>query len=202
MPAVGLSLLLDRVNARRGACPAMKKVFKFIFDGILTPAVAGNILWSFFNILLTVGSPTINDLPHLLMLFILSFYLLIDLLQTKTRDSSKMPMLYWIFETLFLLALTATALSTQLNPAMLKTYLTIYFATVIIGHLFDAWALDNEIDRRKLVGANLIGLAVLWLGDSVGLAEGWEAPVSFLFALVLWISWARKFDLGRIEGSL
>lgn len=180
----------------------MQKIWKHLFESVLLPAVAGNILWTLSYMMLDGFEAA--ELPRLIMLLILGFYLLIDWLLYKSIGVNNTSWLYWSFEAVYLFAVTGTALSAQLAPSSLRWFLTGYFAVVIAGHVCGAWETDDPkgASRLKLIITNVLGLGILWLGLRYLSLGEWSIPISFALALVVWIQWARHLQWAKIEESM
>ncbi|MGO4135026.1 hypothetical protein ACEQ6A_10745 [Rhizobium brockwellii] len=180
----------------------MTKISKNLFESVFLPAVAGNILWTLFTMML--DCITVAELPRLAMLLILAYYVVVDWLLYKLIDASQTSFRYWLFESFYLLAVTVTALSAQLAPIYLRWFLTGYFVIVILGHVCNAWEAGESsgMKRGRLITANIVGVAVLWIGQFYFTWPDWSIPLSFAFALVLWLIWARGLKSADIASKI
>ena len=84
-----------------------------LFQNLIWPAVAGNIAWAFFSLIIT-KSDTITDISvytRLIVLFFLAIYLGEDWLTTE-KESEFLKKNYWIGDAFHVMPISIFAIST------------------------------------------------------------------------------------------
>lgn len=159
------------------------------FQDLVWPAVAGNVAWSFFTLLIG-PSPVPSDDPaslaeRVFVLFLLSGYLIGDWLRTHGENR---PAFYWIFDGLHLTALTAFAIgaATGQDYIWLRCSLTALFGITAFGHAVGAFGEHGFI----YAAVNALGIPVAWFAnfDAPWLSpDGSQLPLAVIAVLVLWL---------------
>jgi hypothetical protein len=181
----------------------MEKVLRNIFENVLWPAAAGNVLWSVCSLFVDPVKPELGVCWRLIVLIVFSLYLAIGWLQLKTA-SGNLGIKLWFFEFLHISALAASAIAAQVRPDLLKSCLIGYFVITILGHATNTWKFSDGAKYRPwgLAIVNIIGVLVLVFGDKLGLSNELAVPVSFLSVFFLWISvsWQRLMPIaGKLQ---
>jgi hypothetical protein len=188
----------------------LQNILRNIFENILWPAAAGNVVWSFLSVAFEASKPItvqqseacwlfvqnicwfpgpeIGASHRLLILFVFSVYLTIAWLQLRAAPP-KITYTSWVFEGLHLFALTACAVAAYMRPAFLETGLFVYFVVTITGHAFYAWNRTDSPHFRRWpsVLVNTIGLSILVIGKWLDFGGDLRVSGSFAVALGLWI---------------
>ena len=162
---------------------------KTFATGLVWPAAAGNVFWSFLTILVDRDNPNfaVEWWPRIVMLLILSGYLAFDW-QNEQYDLKRRPEIehsigYWAFDYVHILPIAAVAImaTTNASASDLSRVLMGLFTVTIIGHLLGAWETSWGY-RLSKAAANLAGLALLFLVPFVA----WRPVVALGTALAIW----------------
>ena len=176
----------------------MDKNLNDLVHNVIWPAVAGNVLWSFLQV---VADPNITGptlWPRLASLLLIGVYLSIDWVITHNkRDHINEK--YGRFD-MFLAASIATfAIATQFGTWWAPFALAMVFGVAVVGNWLGAWDLRDRASsckaRRAFTGINalgLIGLGLLILMDPNEWYALWLTPVAILVVVVLYLCLREK----------
>lgn len=181
----------------------MKNVLKAIFDNVFWPAAAGNVFWSFCNIIIDPKPGAIGVSSRLVILLLFSIYLTISWLRVRVTQGS-LTYFGWFFDFLHLWAIIFAALSTQIKPEWLGELLIAYFFVTALGHLSGQWKLpeDEKYLNLKLAAINFVGILAIFLGGYCELSEEITLPGSFLLVFSLWLFFGRGKEITGINEKL
>lgn len=167
-----------------------------LLHNVIWPAVAGNILWAFLQVLVkgwNGGNP--SYFPNLSALFLVGVYLAIDWVDTeKTSDINDC---YWKFDLPLATALALFAICTQDGVWWSKYALVAAFVVIVLGHLYGAWDLktkaSSSISRATLASFNALGIVLLIAGSFVTAPYSlWLTPVSIFVVVALFLTSRQK----------
>src|SRR6266446_6736484 len=134
-----------------------------LVHGVIWPAVAGSILWTFLQVAFDPRSSGTSLWPRLSALLFVGVYLAIDWAYTDPIES-KMHKKYYRADMPLAASLSTFAVATQFDLSWAAWPLGVAFAIAIIGHGFGAWGLRNRPTPTKqrvaLAGINALGLLV------------------------------------------
>jgi len=170
-----------------------------LFQNLVWPAVAGNVVWAFFSIAIAEHWADKGVIPRLLSLLLLSIYLCYDWTTTDV-EGDKLKENYWIGDAfhaitivVFAIAAQSQNLWTDINNSWVKWTLVIVFTTSTIGHLCGSWEPKDVSKekkwpaRLKLALINFTGILTYFfiplLCNSNTL---WHLPISIIVILLLW----------------
>ena len=168
-----------------------------LVHNVIWPAVAGNVLWAFLQVL---ADPPANGsvlFQRLASLLFFGCYLANDWIKRDAATSINEN--YWKYD-LPLAASTATfAIATQGGLPWAPVALAAAFVVAAVGHCNGAWdpydAPSNRKQRRALAGMNVGGLAILLIGWFLGAAVSpWSVPIAISVVVVLFVSLRNKIE--------
>jgi len=157
---------------------------------LIWPAVAGNVAWSFFTVVISESWKCPSVPERITVLLLLAIYLATDYTSIETELLKPM---YWIADAFHALSMIVFAIATQFNAIWLNESLIAIFIVAAGGHITGLWeptgcSSKNRWRKRLiLVGINLIGIVVTII-FSIIILEGtlWNLPLAFFVVLVLW----------------
>lgn len=181
----------------------MKNILRTVFDNIFWPAAAGNVFWSFCNVVIDPQSGALGVASKLVILILLSIYLTISWLRFRVAKGDQ-SYVGWAFDFLHLWAIVFAALATQIAPEWLEKLLATYFIVTALGHVSGHWKLpeDERYLSIKLATINLSGVLVLLVGEYFELPDEIILPGSFALVFVLWLFLGRWKEILRIDEKL
>lgn len=158
-----------------------------LFDHLLWPAAAGNVAWSFFNVLVTHDGPWHVFVAQLATLGLLAWYLFINWRRSEVLDYKAAG--YWFFDGIHLVTVVLFAIVTAEIYDISRWLLMAVLGWAALGHAvgaFDRVADEPVIVRCKRVGANGLGIALIL--SSILIPElAWLAPpLAVVLVLVVW----------------
>jgi hypothetical protein len=162
------------------------------FQDLVWPAVAGNVTWSFFTLLIGPSPVPAGDpaslVERIFVLLLLSGYLIGDWLRTHGENR---PAFYWLFDGLHLTALTAFAIgaATGQDFIWLRWSLTALLGITAFGHALKAFG-ESRGRRFAYAVANALGIPVAWFANFEApwlSPDGSQLPLAVLTVLVLWL---------------
>ncbi|MDR4467238.1 MAG: hypothetical protein MRJ68_02950 [Nitrospira sp.] len=163
---------------------------KKLVHNVVWPAVAGNVLWSFLQLL---SDPTASDpapWPRLVSLLLVGAYLSIDWIHTENEP--QINDFYWIADVPLAAALAAFAVATQLGVTWAPIALAAAFLVATVGHCFGAWDKTTSPSsckaRAGFAGINVLGPIVLFIGTFLNQPlSDWSTPVAVLLVVSLFL---------------
>jgi hypothetical protein len=181
----------------------MKTILRTVFDNIFWPAAAGNVFWSFCNVVIDPQPGVLGVAAKLVVLILFSIYLTISWLRFRVAQGDQ-TYVGWFFDFLHLWAIVFAALATQITPEWLEALLVAYFFVTAMGHISGQWKLpeDERYLSLKLAAINASGILALLVGGYFGLPDEIRLPGSFALVFVLWLFLGRWKEIGRIDGKL
>jgi hypothetical protein len=183
----------------------MRQVALTLFAGLLTPAVAGNIIWTLFDALFNrQGACVVSLLPVIATLFLLSAYLILDYIIMCTRSAADLSVLGVVCEGTHLGFMAAIAIMCRNNPPELQLLIAAYLGFFIFGNFFGAWPVKDGKWRWRvaLVAADALGLVILCKGAELGLTGGWNIPACLTVSLAVWLVWAKPQTMPEMANQL
>ena len=169
----------------------MQPLVRPLFIGLLTPAVAGNIIWTLCGVFIAPQNLALAFAPTLVTLGILAYYLLYDFLLILTDDAEDLNIRVAVFEGAHLVVMALVAWSSIADELTLQKSLTLYLAIILTGNLWGVWKLSTPRAKWGLVVADVIGIIILWQGPVFGIVGGWNIPACLFVSLAVWLAWAR-----------
>ncbi|WP_159952511.1 hypothetical protein [Rhizobium sp. 18065] len=184
----------------------MIKLIMTLYAEILTPAVAGSVIWTSCEILYSIKSnePSII-FPSIITILFLSSYIVVDHLLIKSDKYYTTNPLGVIFEGIHLFFVALIALSIKENMENTKVILTAYLCIIMIGNLLGVWEVknNNRFWNFSLVFADIIGITLLLYGCNIGIREHWNIPAGLVTSLAVWLIWAKPRTMHEmIHGML
>lgn len=176
-----------------------------LFQGVIWPAVAGSVAWSFFTVLVMESSHEERFWPKLVALFAIAVYLAADWVSTESFFGKISPW-YWIADTFLAPATAVFAIATEKGiDSWAKGVIGIAFVVAIIAHLFGAWDLKDEGTPKKtwkdrwkdgwknriaLAVINFIGVVVLLFGNCL-LHPIWVTPIAMASVAICYLIYVK-----------
>lgn len=169
-----------------------------LFQDLLWPAVAGNVLWSFFTLWIDVYFPPPSDKPigfpadahaRILVLALLGVYLCYDWVRMLQGDRKDFA---WIADLPHAASITVFALMVQSGRNQMEVALIVLLAVTGGGHLTTLWEKKTEpkcgCRRVVLAVINFVGAgAVCTFHDIAGGTPRWNLPIAMVIVLVPWV---------------
>lgn len=171
-----------------------------LLKDLIWPAVAGNVAWTFFSVLLTMLQPKTSNIPvteegvpiaRLIAIFLLSCYLAVVYLMSCTEPTGNSKQRRDMFDILHSLTIILCAISFQLkfDPIFCNICLSIFWVTAAFGHLFGAWIPDSITEHKcrkqfKMSLVSIGGLILCWA--FYFLDNSWNLVISLLMGLIFW----------------
>jgi hypothetical protein len=139
-----------------------------LVHGVIWPAVAGSILWTFLQVAFDPRSSGTSLWPRLSALLFVGMYLAIDWVYTDPVASKINKHSPWA-DLPLAASLSTFAVATQFDRSWAALPLGLGFAIAIIGHRYGAWDLEGGSptrlkQRSALAAINALGLVVLFIG--------------------------------------
>ena len=161
---------------------------KYLFHGLAWPAVAGNVAWAFFTLVIAPPAevPEGEWAARTAVLLLMALYLGGDWVRTKNTPGGPA---YWFFDAvhLILICLFVIGIATTQSQVPLNWYLGLLFIFTLIGHWSGAFT-PEEPDCWWYGGASLLGAIVLivWL-EAGSTTDAWYFFGSVGAALASWV---------------
>lgn len=180
---------------------------KRIFQNVIWPAIAGNVAWAFFTVLVEANWLDHAFLARLLSLLAVATYLATDWHATDISLEKINPQ-YWIADAFLAPAIALFAISVQSKSGWEPYAIEMTFVVAIIGHLFGSWdeterGTSSWPNRLKLVAINSIGLVLLFAGTVLPQRfQVYSIPAAIIVVVVLYIYYLRKNRQSNLETSL
>jgi hypothetical protein len=160
---------------------------------LIWPAAAGNVAWAFFSVVVDPSRDGVEQILLATVLFLLAAYLLLDWVETDER-ADRLRRYFWIGDAAFAAAIVTFAIGIQVGNPSSQKFLCAVYLTAAVGHLLGFWS-DRGCAtpktrrlswwyRLESAGANLLGLAILWLLIRFGTDVPIALPVSMAVALI------------------
>ncbi|SDH78278.1 hypothetical protein SAMN04487926_10815 [Paraburkholderia steynii] len=167
-----------------------------IFEGLLWPAAAGNVLWSLIALTTLEPKPlTYPMVTRASVLLLLGAYLCLEWIRNYRSLPKPITWRFWVFDLLHLLAVAWTAIVTSDGSDLLVVALVAYFIITGTGHLSGAYkyAQGTRTETVGLALINYLGVAIIYAGYLTGhdyrASMQWTLPLSLLIVIVLWLGW-------------
>lgn len=170
-----------------------------LFNSLVWPAVAGNILWSLFSLLIGASPSVDNPGPRIVVLVLLGAYLCFDWIRMEASSNHRKP-LAWIADLPHAVSVTvfalATASKTEPDVSSVANWLNASLACVLaitaVGHLTTLWELRHQkpcgCRRFCLVAINLVGLGTIYIASDCGPEQTlWNLPIAMVVVLLPWL---------------
>ncbi|MEZ0129437.1 hypothetical protein AB9T88_06540 [Flavobacterium sp. LBUM151] len=160
-----------------------------LFQNLIWPAVAGNVAWSFFSILIS-DFPTKDNFTftRLILLLLLAIYLGDDWIVTE-KEADNLKDLYWIGDSFHAVAITILSLSIYSNKEGIMFWASISVLVIpIIAHLCGCWELKNDTGKklRKRIGlSSIAGIGLIVFLSTYFLIDEKFSYLISIFAIVI-----------------
>ncbi len=151
---------------------------RLLFRQLFWPAVAGSVLWATVTFVFAATHWCECVWARFLSLLMLAGYLITGWWQLENLKVEPKSALYWWFDALHVVSISALAIGLERDSARTGTILTVALVITALGHLWNVWERRYPW-RRVLVNAS--GLPVVWLAPSP-----WNMPAALALVLVLW----------------
>lgn len=167
-----------------------EKSFEKIYQDLVWPALAGNIIWSVFSILVENVDNLLPALFRFLALIVLGVY--VTYTYKKYDEGKGHP-----FDYFHAAAIIAFAIAVQANSGLMEWFISVLFGSAALGHWFGPWGNDCLVKykamRHTLVGGIfLIGIVLFFIiPDSICSLPNAKIFLSILSVLILW-AWLRN----------
>lgn len=159
---------------------------KNLLKTLIWPAVAGNVAWSFFTVLIQEGIHFPACFGRLSALLLLSIYLIIIFIRSQEGKGELIDILHSV-------SIILCAISIQANLPAMDAYLILFFAIAALGHWLGRWIPDQVSSkknwRKALVGSiHLLGILIcLFLPKFINNTHHINLSASLFVVLVLWL---------------
>lgn len=165
----------------------IKEAFeKELFTELLWPAVAGNVLWSFFSIIVCTNWSG-YDWARLLMLFFLLIYLILSWYRSKNLEHGCGSR---IFDAIHLVTIIVFAIAIYNERSWIDLSLASIFCITMLGHFFGVWKepKDKPYHRKILASVSLLGFlsSICIFFCSPEQTNPWSLVVTLGLVLVIW----------------
>jgi hypothetical protein len=193
-------------RAFRGEFPT--PIGKLLRD-LIWPAAAGNVAWSFLQLLFV--PPKCNRWPYLTLLPLMAIYLAIDWLRSASEETRDWK--YWVADLCLVSGIVVLAIAAQANQSVLFLHVTLgsVFGAAAGLHLIGAWegkrekewSLERKVcTRRWMAACGALGLVILLCSAFLyRRAMPSTLPISFGTVLVAWFV-ARTLLSGHAEAEV
>lgn len=171
-----------------------------LMQQVMWPAVAGNVAWGFFTLLMEGNFSDLDYWARLCALLFTAIYLALDWLYTE-HIKENLPARYAPHEAVLaaLISLFSIAISQEHPKGWSIWVLCMIFALVIFGHSRNAWETDPHIrqlhNRSFLMGVNVVGLLIL-IGFMAARWFGYQQDFRFIAPAValgvVVVGWAAQ----------
>ncbi len=160
-----------------------------LFSSVIWPAVAGNVAWAFFSVLVLEGdlSPRSFYFERLGLLAIVAAYLFLDWTHTE-KIKERLKRYYWIADMFLAAAIAALAVAAQALKGDGRWFLLAVYLAAVIGHVTDSWVAAGTVRGwgPRLWWVGLYGVASL-IAAFGGTGWGWHLVVSVGLVVLVWI---------------
>ncbi len=183
-----------------GSQVAPSDTFLRLFQELLWPAVAGNVLWSFFSLWLDAyfpgdasANPNLeNALARLWVLALLGIYLCYDWIRMLQGNRNEYA---WIADLPHAACITVFSLMVQSGRNQMTLALVALLIITGIGHLTTLW----ESKTQQPCGCRRLALAAINFAGA-GSASAfedipgrWNLPIAMLVVLIPWFVLRRRW---------
>ncbi len=140
------------------------------FHSVAWPAVAGNVVWAFFTVLIDANDARGGDShwAKLVALLVLGFYLCIDWIdRDELTAHGQLRPTYWLPDLFFAPSIALYAIATQSNSSWANVGLALLFISALAGHVSGVWKPQDPSEpyhRKSYIAMNVLVLIVLWVG--------------------------------------
>lgn len=176
-----------------------------LFFNLFWPAMAGNVAWSFFSLLVDNGwSGDESVRPRLVVLGLIAWYMAHEWSRNQERNDDVYPT-YWIFDAALLATTVMFALAAEAGHQRLELLLVVILVVIVAGHIIGAW-MEKERDtdsnefvdwkkrwkstwpmRIALALANAVGFVALCGIPRGGWVQSdWTPAVAVACVLIAW----------------
>lgn len=181
----------------------MKNPIHKLFQNLIWPAVAGNVAWSFFSIII-MEFPSVDIFVYtrLVLLFLLAIYLGDDWMVTE-KEADNLKDNYWIGDAFHSIAITFLALSIYSNKEESMFWSSILVLTIpIIAHIFGCWELKNDSEnkfKKRISLAAIDGLGLIFFILSYfTFGKNCSYTLSIFVVIVAWLKYRDSLYYSRI----
>ena len=159
---------------------------KDLLQNLIWPAVAGNVSWSFFTVLVSEPIQFPDVCGRLTALFLLSVYLLITYIKSNKEGYEEN-----MFDIFYSIMIVLCAVSINAKSKYMEIILIALFMVSAIGHWTGRWmpstvATTKKGIRKALVGSINLSGAVICLGLRK-MDYNLNLSISMATVLVLWL---------------
>lgn len=175
-----------------------------LFQNLIWPAVAGNVAWAFFSVIIMENWSDKGVIARLAALLLLAIYLCYDWLRNESEiDNLKKH--YWVGDAFLALTIIIFAITVQSKSLwgnaesnLTKWPLPSIFISAALAHLFGAWEAkvvpENKYLKRFGIAATMLSgvltyftVQFFWGSNSL-----LHLPSSLFIVLILWLSLRNK----------
>lgn len=172
---------------------------KDLLHNLIWPAVAGNVAWAFFTVLITEVLVTKENIAPLIFgrlaaLLLLSVYLIIVYIRSEAGTGHTFDMLHAV--SIILCAISFQ--SPNVSSLLMTTFLIALFIIAALGHWTGRW-IPNTVKQKirlkkfkvgliNFIGAVLCGLLTMCFKDE----ENYNLSISMGVILILWLIFRNK----------
>lgn len=126
-----------------------------LYDSVIWPAVAGNILWSFLTVMIT-EAPSHEMGWRAASLFLAGVYLMIAWARGRSRNRKNPNFGYYLADTAYAVLLAGFAIASSASasryPDLGVTLLGVMFVVAALGHFFKTWNPNRKAWQRNTIG--------------------------------------------------
>lgn len=164
-----------------------------LFQSVIWPAVAGNVAWAFFTVLIQEWAQGgAYSWPRLCLLGALAIYLCLDWMHTESIKAELRPW-YWVGDVFLATAIAAVAIAAQASVGDGRLLLVGVFAASAGAQLCGAWTRrgvhpyrDGQwMHRLAWLVLNGAAASIAILGGS-GKEWGWNLAGAATLVIVCW----------------
>lgn len=173
---------------------------KYIFSNLLWPAAAGNVIWSFFQVIIADTSVEFSNGLSLdtwavaICLTAIGIYTSIGCIRHSKKPDTDFTILRSLFHLIHILLIIAIAVSLIAKPDIVGWLLVAFFGSSILDHIL------SEQDMRK-IAVNGLGIIIVALSCCIEcFIKEWVYAASLCITLVLWC-WAHKTTIPAKDGE-
>jgi hypothetical protein len=163
-----------------------------LFQGLIWPAVAGNVAWAFFSVAVSEDWDC-TVCARLTALSLVALYLILDWMRGEAVRAKLIAVksYWWVADLLLACAIATFAIATQDRNVAPKRWvdwsLAAIFAVAACGHLAGVWEGVRK-DWRSFVRMNGLGAGVVLLVPVLGWNLClWHRPVAVALVVAWWI---------------
>jgi hypothetical protein len=186
-------------DSRTEHLPYRHKLAFELFEGLLWPAAAGNVLWSLVALITLETKPSAYlFVTRAAVLLLLGLYLCLEWIRNYRSLPKPITWQFWLFDLFHLLAVAWAAIATYEGSPLLVNALVAYFIVTGTGHLSGAYkhAQDTRKETVELASINYLGIAVIYAGALAGFdyqaSMQWTLPLSLSIVIILWLKQRRR----------